>query len=896
MISVIVIILGVIFAATVEVATAETGTPENGSPKNQPITGTDTTVPDQTIVTQKDSTHQPKHGLQPNQWYQQAQETMWAARPLEPVRLPEVAQENWVQSPIDRFVLAKLEQGGLTPTSAASRKTLIRRLYFDLLGLPPSYEEVQAFVLDDQPRALERLIDRLLGSPHYGERWGRHWLDVARYADNKGYLTGGKVRRYPYSYTYRDYVIRSFNQDLPFDRFLLEQIAADRLDLGKNSQPLAALGFLTVGRRFLNHQDTIDDRIDVVTRGLLGLTIGCARCHDHKYDPVRTNDYYALQGIFASCSEPAKLPQLAALEGPAAERFHHELKLRIERREQFLCERRDQIVEEVRTHASGYFYYVAKAHQVQENPPLTSPTGPLRKVPADRWKKRLTRTSSEFDPIFAPWYRLRHSEDDEFAIRLSALVAEWETELHPQNSQAAEVTPSGQINWGLVNVAVRKAITDHRKNGQPLASLLDLADIYGQLFEKVYQRSKAATPSDQPSTPWPPGQEQILSFILAENSPNSLTLAQSQASFLPADKAAFQPSRDAVDRWSIESPDAPPRAMVLQDHAKPTEPYIFLRGNPANRGPRVPRGLPALLTAEPVRATGTGSGRLELAQAIASRENPFTARVFVNRLWAWHFGQPLVSTPSDFGSRCHKPIHQQLLDYLAQTFIEHGWSVKRLHKQILLSATYQQASTPMMAKQWQANSKLDPENRLWWKANRRRLEWESLRDALLTVSGKLDSQVGGKPFDLKQHPGSARRTVYAFVDRQNTPAVMLTFDFADPNATCAKRHKTMVPQQGLFLLNSPFVLEQSCALSEQALADSGKEPAERITALYRLAYARKPTAEELKITTQYIADAKATAKHSPAEKSLKDSSEKSQTPWELLAQSLLAANEFIMID
>jgi hypothetical protein len=869
----------------------------------QPKEGNGPTGSGLSIVTQKVGPQQPIPAAQPNPLYQRAQATMWAARPLAPVRLPKVAQAEWVQTPLDRFVLARMEKEGVTPTSAASRATLIRRLSFDLLGLPPSYEEVQAFVQEKNSHAVERLVDRLLASPHYGERWGRHWLDVARYADNKGYLPGGKVRLYPYSYTYRDYVIRAFNEDLPFDRFILEQIAADQLTPSGAPGSLAALGFLTVGRRFLSHQDTLDDRIDVVTRGLLGLTVGCARCHDHKYDPIRSADYYALHGIFASCSEPAELPRLDNEKGPGEARFNEELQHRIERREQFLSQRRDQIVAEIRSHARGYFYYAARALLDKTNPPLSSPGGPLRKVAAARWKKRLTEIPPQHDPILAPWYQCAQGGEGDFSERVVALASTWNEASGKDGAraEAAQEAEAGQAEAGQteavqiepINPAVRQAIVARLQSGLPIASILDLADVYGKLFEKVYAQSKQAESSDQPRLSRSAGEEQILAWVTGADSPNTLTVAQAQASYLPVDRAAFQPFRDAVVQWSIESPDAPPRAMALVDHAKPAQSYVFLRGNPANRGPRVARALPALLIAGPEQPIVQGSGRLELARAIASPDNPFTARVFVNRIWAWHFGKPLVSTPSDFGSRSALPTHPELLDFLAREFIDGGWSVKRLHKLILLSATYQQASASADASRWHANRQRDPDNRLWWRTERRRLEWEPLRDSILVVSGKLEPKVGGRPFRLDQQPQSSRRTVYAFIDRQNTPAVLLTFDFANPNATCSQRHETMVPQQGLFLLNSPFVLEQSRALAERALAATGEDSVRRVEALYRLAFARNPSEEELELTLPYIAGDSA-AQALAAEQD--ESKEASLTSWELLAQALLASNEFMTVD
>jgi uncharacterized protein DUF1553/uncharacterized protein DUF1549/cytochrome c len=582
-------------------------------------------------------------------------------------------------SPIDVLAFQKLREHNLTPSPPADRRTLIRRATFDLTGLPPTADEIDAFEKDNSPDAFAKVVDRLLASPRYGERWGRYWLDVARYADHKGYLAGGEERRYPFAYTYRDWVIRAFNADMPYDRFLINQIAADQVVTGEDKHDLAAMGFLTVGRRFLNNtNDIIDDRLDVIFRGAQGLTIGCARCHNHKFDPIPTADYYSLYGVFASSQEPKELPLL----GP---------------------------------------------------PPQT--------------------------PEYQAWEK-------------EALVRQ----------KAVDDFTAANPDW--------------RKNRK-------LADEYRKLDKKVQE-------------------------------------------------------------WHIE-PNAPPRGMVMEDKPKPVQPQIFLRGNPANRGETVPRQFLKILSGDDRKPFAKGSGRLELAQAIASRDNPLTARVFVNRVWVHHFGKPLVRTPSDFGVRTEPPVNPELLDFLAAQFMDDGWSVKKLHRFIMLSAAYQQSSDDNAS-----NRAIDPENQFLWRFNRQRLDFEALRDSMLAVAGQLDVTMGGPSVPLfgpeaesgagltvkavdKQKAASQfsrRRSVYAFIDRQNLPGIFRTFDFASPDAHSPQRFTTTVPQQALFMMNSPFVIEQARSLTKRA--GSGSREDEQIQKMYSAVYGRAATPEEIEAGANFL--------------------------------------------
>ena len=522
----------------------------------------------------------------------------WCYNPPKKVPPPRVAHGAAVRSDIDRFVISKLDQAGLSPSAAAPPRVLLRRLYYDLIGLPPTAEQLDEFAADPSDARYEATVDRLLASPRFGERWARYWLDVARYSDTKGYVFK-EDRNYKGAYAYRDWVIQSFNSDRPYNRFIVAQIAADQID---DPSCAPATGFLTLGRRFLNVQaDVVNDRIDVVTRGMLGMTVGCARCHDHKYDPISAADYYALYGVFASCEE--------------------------------------------------------KPHD-----------------------------------------------------------------------------------------------------------------------------------------------------------------------------------------------DGPPE---LVDSAKPFDPYIFVRGNPSNRGADTERRfLTCLAPDHHPHPFEHGSGRRELADAIASRDNPLTARVWVNRVWEHLFDKGLVDTPSDFGVRGSPPTHPELLDTLASDFMDDGWSTKRLIRRIVLSATYRQSS----ALRGECAA-VDPENRLLWRANRRRLDLEAMRDTLLVAAGRLDTKMGGPSISLTDVPFSTRRSVYGFIERQNLPAFFRTFDFANPNTHTPQRANTTSPQQALFLMNSGFAIEQAnflAARSKQQGPAAAAASVRRIRRLFRFALGRDPSLDELTDALEFI--------------------------------------------
>lgn len=755
-----------------------------------------------------------------------ARETHWAFQPIQRPEPPEAAAIDWAQTSIDRFILAKLEAAGLKPNPRADRRTLLRRVTFDLIGLPPTAAEVTAFENDPSPDAFATVVDRLLASPHYGERWGRHWLDVARYADTKGYVFT-EERKYPFSYTYRDYVIRALNNDLPFDRFLLEQLAADQMPLGDDKTPLAAMGFLTLGRRFGNNQnDIIDDRIDVVARGLMGLTVACARCHDHKYDPIPTDDYYSLYGVFASSIEPADLPQI----GPAADVeafriYEQEVQKREATLQSFQTDKHAALVNELRARSPEYLAAVARlaGQEPPDDKDKSLVAAGVRGAIIRRWRGFLNNAAKEPHTVFGPWHAFAQLPAEDFVGRTAPIIA------------ALNDAPDAQPR---TNSLVKDALA-----AAPPQSMAEVAAVYGKLLGDAHDQwmKLRESPAGSAATALPDAAaEELRQVIYAENNPTAITLDEARKLFDRAIRNEVGKLQKAIDSYKAGSPAAPPRAMVMNDAPQPTQPKVFIRGNAGRPGKEVPRRFLQVLQPGDAAPFQQGSGRLELAQAIASPHNPLTPRVIVNRIWLHHFGQGLVRTPSDFGTRGAIPSHPELLDHLAGTFIDDGWSLKKLHRRILLSAAYQQTSDDR-----DDGIQADPENRLLWQMNRQRLEFEPLRDSLLAVSGRLDRTITGRPVDLFAAPFTTRRAVYGFIDRQDLPGTLRIFDFASPDVSMPQRPETTVPQQALFGMNSSFVIEQARQLAAHAEVTAATDAAAQVQALYRLIFARPAEAAEI---------------------------------------------------
>jgi hypothetical protein len=667
----------------------------------------------------------------------------WAFRRVSRPPIPTVHQAGNVSNPIDAFVLSVLESKGLQPSPRASRRTLIRRVYYDLIGLPPRPEEVEAFISDPSPKAYETLVDRLLESEHYGERWARHWLDVARFADSDGYEYD---RLRPNSWRYRDYVIRAFNQDKPYDRFILEQLAGDELP-DRDYDSITALGFCRNGpfigdmvlmQNEMTRMDELDDVVSTTSAAFLGLTLGCARCHNHKYDPIAQKDYYQMVAVFA----PSVRTEIPLVPTAVAEKYDRQVQ-EVDSRINLLDDQIRSIVSSTRQRLLE-----AKYRELPEPVQIALRTEPARRTEAQR-------------------------------------------------RQAKEA-------FGAVGVTEAEL----------------LAALGGEERKRVED--------------------------------------------LKAQISALENTK----------PEPLPRAMAITDPSPvPPKSYFLHRGNIFSKGSEV---LPDVLTVlknpapapifcpPPANATTTGRRRA-LAKWIASDQNPLTARVMVNRLWQHHFGKGLVATPNNFGRMGEPPSHPELLDWLAFEFMQRRWSIKAMHRLILTSSTYQQSSTyanPL-------NVQKDPENSLLWRMRLQRLEGETIRDAILTVSGRLNATMGGpgifpevdpglieaSPMEnplllysrwpkTKDGPELWRRSVYVTQMRTVTAPIMDLFDPPDNISSCPKRNTTTVAPQALQLLNNKFVATQSLLLAERVRDEAGKDPAEQVSRAFLLALGRSPSARE----------------------------------------------------
>ncbi len=740
----------------------------------------------------------------------------WSFQPPKMPPLPSVRNASWPKTPIDRFILAKLEAEKLTPVRPAAKRELIRRATFDLTGLPPTPEETEAFVKDESPDAFAKVVDRLLASPHYGERWGRYWLDVARYAEDQAHTF--EVIPNTNAWRYRDWVINALNDDMPYDRFVKMQIAADLIDKDEPSRVknLPALGFFGLGAQYYKNTDAakaaadeLDDRVDTLTRGFLGLTVSCARCHDHKFDPVPQIDYYSLAGIFTSC----KIANVPLGSKETVKR-----------------------VEECR----------AKIKK------LDAEAKEMLRV------EKVKRADAKAEEL--PKY----------------LVAAWKVQAGKQKNPkaaVAEIAQAEMLDQAVLTRCVKlveKTPASFEMMRKMTATEQEVATAAVTMQKQVKAMINSKGKLDKMKT------ELLNNLFYADNSVFQLSDAKVRES-LPTDKKDQLNEMSATLTKLQKSDDAKPLPIAHGlAETKPTNMKIFQRGNPAKLGDEAPRRFLKILAENPKPFT-QGSGRLELADAIASNDNPLTARVMVNRVWQYHFGRPIVGTPSNFGSLGDRPSHPELLDFLSVRFMEMGWSFKKLHREIMLSSVYQLSS-----ERDEKNLNSDGDNRWFWRMNRRRLDVESWRDAMLAVSGKLDPKLGGPTTNLAA-ADNVRRTVYAKISRHDLNYVLRLFDFPDANITSERRVETTVPQQQLFVLNSPFVIETAKALAARVQKEASNDP-ERVQRAFAIAYGRPANAEEMQLFEEFLRAKDA------------DPSANRLTRWERVAQILIGSNEFMYMD
>ena len=878
----------------------------------------------------------------------------WAYQPVRKPAVPQVKETAWLHSPVDAFVLAKLEKNDMKPSPPASKEVLIRRATYDLIGLPPTPEEVQAFVDDKSPNAFEAVVNRLLASPHYGERWGRFWLDSARYSDTTG-IEGnarGQEYRYAHAWTYRDYVIRSYNEDKPYDQFLMEQIAADQMPVSeRDPSRLAALGFITVGKRFQNPNDVIDERIDALTKSTMALTVACARCHDHKFDPIPTADYYSLHGIFASTLEPgmiergkpgmgkieirpsmspaeaasmkaAKSTANASANNPA---YADYLKLRTEIEQKNIAtyyEMVQQKGDEFRKNAAGYVL-IAMYGRKGDRDDLIARNKLIAEFKLNKEIYQQFRLRPREAAIFAPMIRFSELSADEIQSKARELLGE---------ISSGKMTAGGKFGRLTINPLVVAAFREVSPDS--IKTIRDVSAVYGKLFASIEPQAKAYIQANRAATTsavkgFDESLVELIQIPAPVHAASEITDTDRLRTFI---QEIPQQNGGAYRRFAftelneldLTHPGAPATPMLVTDSPNPHNSPIFIRGEAQNRGPVVPRQFLEILSGPNRRPFTMGSGRLELARAIASKENPLTARAMINRVWMHHFGEAFVRTPDDLGVQSEPPSHPELLDYLASRFMQEGWSLKNIHRMIMLSSTYQQSSDTNAV-----YSEKDPANRLLWRANLRRLDFEAIRDTMVQFTGKVDFTIGGKPVNLTDEPYSNRRSVYGYIDRGSVPELMQQFDFSDPDMTNSRRTSTIVPQQALFFMNSPMSIDVARKITSRPEFMAATDDAARVHAIYEVLFQRNPRAEEVQFAMDFVSEEKdngtakvalsaddlkkgpnrlarkfpklaGAGKNADSRRAVQNQGElvdrKPMLPWELFTQALLFTNELAYVN
>jgi len=770
----------------------------------------------------------------------------WSFRPLHPTPPPAVKNNHWAKNEIDRFVLARLEKEGLTPVGSADRRTLLRRATLDLTGFPPTVEEIEAFENDKSPDAFAKVVDRLLASPQYGERWGRLWLDVARYGEDDYRSLDPMGRGYaPYSnaYLYRDWVVKAFNDDLPYDQFVRAQLAGDQTDEKTRVRMLPALGFLGQGPWFYDNgavevtrADERHDRVDVVSRGFLGLTVGCARCHNHKYDPILTKDYYAMAGIFASTQykEYPQVPKSVVDE-------YTELEKRLKNKEkslgEFLQTEGKQLSESLTLQTSKYMQAVWRVvGEPKEDLNEVIEKNKLDYELTQRWIKFLARPPRYY-PFLKDWQAMIQKGGT--ADQAKKLAEGFQSLLLDVLFERKDLNEQNEI-------ILAKALTGTKKK-EPLfkpnefvtnddfcpacsvetkAMSIDRTNLWVDVFVRDL---------DDPMLPG----------VIQKFKPGLLAFrGWGLERQLSSDRRAYLVAlREDIENFRKSMPAQYPYVHGVGDKETAVDLPVSLRGSPTNLGEVVPRGFLTVLSPESRTCFTKGSGRLELAEAILHQ--PIAMRVIVNRIWKWHFGTGIVDTPSNFGFNGERPVHPELLEYLADFFLRNGMSIKKLQREIMLSAVYQLSNESR-----KENYDKDSANRFYWRANRRRMDVEEIRDSLLAASGAIDKKMGGPSEVLT--PQSTRRTLYGKVSRYKLDDFLQLFDFPSPNISAEQRYATNVPLQRLFFMNSDFVQQQAELLAQRILPEPTIEA--RIQKAYRLVFGRSATPEEIKLGADYIAN------------------------------------------
>ena len=832
--------------------------------------------------------------------------TNWAFRkPIDPP-IPVFKSTGKIKSPIDNFLLAKIQDAGLKPTPLADKRTLLRRATYDLTGLPPTPEEADTFLKDNSTNAFARLVDRLLASPRYGEKWARHWLDVVRYTDSADSRGIGGEGDFSEAWRYRDWVVNAFNGDMPYDQFVMQQIAGDILATntpGKlDTNALIATSVYAIGEwgggdadkeKMLT--DIVDDQIDLTGRGFLGVTLACARCHDHKFDPIPTSDYYGLAGIFFSShilpnpgiktagSPPLRIPLATSTELTARKAKE---------------QRATQLEKEIASKSAVTL--LTRAERGAQNQPTLAALHPSDGTDLPNAVANSGDAAINFITITLPARSVAiHPSPEKNAaaiwqspisgeVEISGRIAdaddkcgngiEWALFRGTNSIQSGKFDNGGKATLKTTNISVKAdelitlAVLPRGKDHSCDTTVIELQirERGGERAWRLPEDVVADLPARANAGAW--------HFVAYAGTPPSAlqtSLSNEERQKLDSLRKELAALRKELERkisvtHGLQEGGTPQSAYVGFHDS-----HILVRGKYDRQDDIVPRHFPRVLGGDAQPRIGANeSGRLELAKWIASKENPLTARVMVNRIWQQHFGEGIVRTPNNFGKLGTPPTHPELLDWLAHRFVESGWSIKAMHRLMMNSAAYQAAS--IEGRESRVESRSDPENLWLARMNRRRLEAEEIRDALLFVSGQIDFTTRGAAInDLN----TKRRTLYVMTIRSDKSNYRSLFDAPDAQTIAEKRIDSTVAPQALFLLNSPFALAQAKALAERVFKREAKDNSERIKWLYVLLYGREPKTKELEIGLKTIVD-----------------DQNHEAAWERYCQVLLCANEFVFVD
>lgn len=777
------------------------------------------------------------------------QRNFWSFQPLKNPQPPAVKNTKWTKTDIDRFILAHLEKENIQPVRQASRLDLIRRATLDLTGLPPTLEEIQAFEKDRSKDAFAKVVDRLLASPHYGERWGRLWLDVARFGEDD-YRSLDPMRRglnpYPNAYLYRDWVVQAFNDDMPYDLFVKAQIAGDLLDEKVRPKTIPATGFLGLGPWYYDNgavevtrADERHDRVDAVTRGFLGLTVACARCHDHKYDPIPTKDYYSLSGVFLNTQyEEYPLVPKAVIKKFA------------DMEEE--TDRKQKVLSEMQTNLSSQLSRSLALQTANYLQGVWEVTGSKKKEIAavvearkldyellERWIKYMAKPTEKYKYKVAWQAMMKKGGNEQEAKKLATkfqddvmAVMLARNELDEENKVIAAQAMEGTKKKKRTNKPSNFVTNEDFCPGCSL-QLKGLPEDQNYFWTEIFQRE--INDSDDPAAMMAAGMRfgkpGVLLFRgwglesrIGAESRAQLTAMQSSVA---ADKKKLEPYY--------------PYAHGVKDLPNPRNLEVSIRGNPESLGDKVPRHFLSVLSEGEPTPFSKGSGRLELADAILKQ--PLAMRVIVNRIWRSHFGTGIVDSPSNFGTTGERPTNPDLLEYLASSFVKNGLSIKKLHREIMLSEVYQ-LGTDNNAIAFEKDSG----NRLYWRANKKRMDSEQVRDSIMFVAGDLDQSLGGPSVALT--PAFKRRTLYGQVSRYKLDEYLRLFDFPNPNISAEKRFTTTVPLQRLFLMNSDFMQLEAEDLAKKVAAEPNNRA--RIQKAYQITLGRQPSEEEIRLGLDYL--------------------------------------------